>query len=75
MDPSWGMLHGANGTVLITLGHPQPPNPIQTDNSTANGILNSIVKQKWSKTIDMRFYWLRDHIDQKQFLVAIGLLQ
>jgi Reverse transcriptase (RNA-dependent DNA polymerase) len=56
-------------TALLTLGHPQPPTPIQTDNSTADGILNSTVKQKRSKAIDMRFYWLRDRIEQKQFQV------
>jgi hypothetical protein len=56
-------------TALITLGHPQGPTPIQTDNSTADGILNSTVKQKRSKAIDMRFYWLWDRIDQEQFIV------
>jgi hypothetical protein len=56
-------------TALITIGHPQGPTPIQTDNSTADGILNSTVKQKRSKAIDMRFYWLWDRIDQEQFIV------
>jgi hypothetical protein len=31
---------------LEELGHPQPPTPIQTDNSTAAGIANDAVKQK-----------------------------
>ena len=56
-------------TALEYLGHPQPATPIQTDNSTADGILNGTVKQKRSKAIDMRFYWLRDRIEQKQFQV------
>ena len=28
-------------TALAKLGHPRPPTPIQIDNSTANGIINS----------------------------------
>jgi hypothetical protein len=54
---------------LEELGHPQPPTPIQTDNSTAAGIANESVKQKRSKAIDMRFYWIRDRVRQGQFLV------
>mgnify|MGYP006356563395 FL=1 len=52
---------------LEELGHPQPPTPIQTDNSTAAGIANDTVKQKRSKAIDMRFYWIRDRVRQGQF--------
>jgi hypothetical protein len=56
-------------TCLEELGHPQPPTPIQTDNSTASGIANDTVKQKRSKAIDMRFYWIRDRVRQGQFHV------
>jgi len=41
--------------ALEEMGHPQPPTPIQTDNSTANGFLNETMKQKRSKAMDMRF--------------------
>jgi hypothetical protein len=51
------------------MGHDQPATPIQTDNACANGIMNSTVKQKRSKAIDMRYYWLRDRVQQKQFRV------
>ena len=54
---------------LEELGHPQPPTPIQSDNSTATGIANDTVKQKCSKAIDMRFYWIRDRVRQGQFHV------
>jgi hypothetical protein len=54
---------------LKELGHPQPPTPIKTDNSTATGIINNTIKQKRSKSIDMRFYWLRDRVKQGQFRV------
>ena len=54
-------------TTLIEMDHPQPATPLQTDNSTDNGIVNGTVKQQQSKAIDMRFYWIRDHSDQGQF--------
>jgi hypothetical protein len=56
-------------TCLEELGHPQPPTAIQTDNSTAAGIANDTVKQKRSKAIDMRFYWIRDRVRQGQFYI------
>ena len=56
-------------TALQFLGHPQPPTPIQTDNSCAEGIVNDTVKQKRSKAIDMRFYWVRDRVKQNQFKI------
>ena len=54
-------------TTLHEMGHPQPPAPIRTDNSTATGIINGTAKQQRSKAIDMRFYWVRDRTQQKQF--------
>jgi hypothetical protein len=54
-------------TCLAELGYPQPPTTIITDNSTAFGIANDTVKQKRSKAIDMRFYWIRDRVRQGQF--------
>ena len=55
--------------TLIDMGRPQPATPIETDNQCAEGILNGTVKQKRSKAIDMRFYWLRDRVDQGQFTI------
>jgi hypothetical protein len=49
--------------MLEEMGHHQPPTPIQTDNSTAYGILNNKSNQKRSKAMDMRFYWVRDQIE------------
>jgi Reverse transcriptase (RNA-dependent DNA polymerase) len=56
-------------TTLAELGHPQPATTIQTDNSTAAGIANDTVKQRRSKAIDMRFYWVRDRVRQGQFKI------
>ena len=46
--------------ALQSLDHPQPPTPIKTDNSTANSFVHSNIRQKRSKTWDMRYNWLRD---------------
>ena len=54
--------------ILKEMGHPQPPTPVQTDNSTAEGIINLRVQPKRTKAMDMRFHWLRDRgVNQKQF--------
>ena len=66
-------LNAKEGTVLRTtleeMGHPQPATPLQTDNSTANGISNGTCKQRQSRAIDMRFYWVRDQTQQGHFNV------
>ena len=56
-------------TALEEMGHKQPPAHIQVDNSTVAGISNNTVKQKRSKAMDMRFYWILDRIRQGQFQV------
>jgi hypothetical protein len=53
--------------ILEEMGHHQPPTPLQVDNSCAHGIINNTVKQRRSKAIDMRFYWLKDREYQSQF--------
>jgi hypothetical protein len=55
--------------ALAEIGHPQPATPLQTDNRTATGIANDTVKQKPSKAIEMRFYWIRDRVRQGHFHV------
>ena len=56
-------------TSLEELGHPQPPTPVLVDNSTAVGLANDTVTQQHCRAIDMRFYWVRNCIDQNQFHV------
>jgi len=41
-----------------------------TDNNPASGIASDTVKQKRSKAIDMRFYWIHDHDRQGQFTIS-----
>jgi len=54
--------------ILEEMGHLQPPTPVQTDNLTADGIINLRVQPKRTKAMDMRFHWLHDRgVNQKQF--------
>ncbi len=54
---------------LNSLGYPQPPTTILCDNKCAVGIASDTVKPKRTKSIDMRFHWIRDRIRQGQFNV------
>jgi hypothetical protein len=56
-------------TALEEMGHKQPATgtPLETNNSTAIGILRAQVRMKRSKAFDMRYHWLKDRIKQKQF--------
>ena len=46
--------------TLWDLGHKQPPTPLRTNNTTAAGIVHDTFKQVRSRTVDMRFHWIRD---------------
>ena len=46
--------------TLEEMGHPQPgPTPVTTDNSTAHGLTLDKMIPKASKSMDMRFQWLK----------------
>ena len=51
------------------MGHPQSKTPIQTDNTTAEGVINNKIQPKLTKAMDMRFHWLRDRESQDQFRI------
>ena len=55
--------------TLHEMGHPQPPTPVQVDNSTAAGFANKKINQKRTKSMDMRFYWIQDRVSQRQFKI------
>jgi hypothetical protein len=52
--------------TLKFMGHPQPPTPMQMDNSTALGIINNNVIKKL-KAMDMKYHWLHDKECQGKF--------
>ena len=67
-----GVFHNAQTaipirTILKALGHPQPPTPVKTDNSTTNGFIHNNIHLKKSKSWDMRYHWLRDKEAQRLF--------
>ena len=69
-----GIFHNAQIAIPIRymlqqLGHPQPRTPIKTDNATASSFVKDNITQKWSKSWDMRYYWLRDKIAQAMFKI------
>jgi hypothetical protein len=53
--------------LLEEMGHPQSTTSIQTDNSTAFGVVNSNIQPQQTKAMDMRFHWLQCREAQKQF--------
>jgi hypothetical protein len=59
-------------TTLEELGHKHPPTPMETDNTTATGYSNGTIKHKRTKSMDMRFYWIKDRVKQGQFNVYWG---
>jgi hypothetical protein len=55
--------------TLGELGYPQPATQITCDNACAVGIANDSFSQKRSKTIDMRYHWLRDQVRLGNFTI------
>jgi hypothetical protein len=69
-----GAYYKANGkdavplrTALEEMGHPQGATPMECDNTTAVGIINDTIRQRRSKAMEMRFYWIKDRQKQGQF--------
>ena len=66
-------MNGQNGAgfrqVLHDLGYPQPATIILVDNQCARGIATNTVQPKRTKSIDMKYHWIRDRVGQKQFNV------
>jgi len=55
--------------TLVNLGYcPQGPTPLICKNFCSVSITNRKIKQKRTEAIDMRFYWVRDRVDQKHFM-------
>jgi hypothetical protein len=50
--------------TLKEMGHPQPPMPINCNNSIAANIPNNTFKCQGSQSMEMRFFWVADVIKQ-----------
>ena len=55
--------------ALIKMGWPQGQSAIQTDNTTANGVVNNTIVPKKLKAMDLRLHWLRCREAQGQFRI------
>ena len=56
--------------TLADLGYPQLETEIFCDNKCAVGLANNTFNLKRTKTIDMRYHWIRDQVKQKVFKVT-----
>ena len=69
-----GLFHNCQTAIpirncLIQMGHPQPPTPIKTDNTTARDFAYNNIAIKKAKSWDMRCYWIRDRENQMHFKI------
>jgi hypothetical protein len=55
---------------LTSIGYPQDATLMLCDNKCAVGISSDTIKPKRTKSIDMRFHWIRDRIRQGHFRVS-----
>jgi hypothetical protein len=55
--------------ALIEMGWPQGRSAIQTDNTTADGVVNNTIVPRKLKSMDLRLHWLRCREAQGQFRV------
>ena len=60
-----GLFHNACMSITVlhileTLQYLQPPTPIKIDNATSHNFVTKKLKQKMSKSWDMRYHWFRD---------------
>ena len=55
--------------TLVELGYPQQPTTIFVDNTVAEGLATNTINAKRSKSMDVRFFWLRDRVQKLQFVM------
>ena len=58
--------------ILSDLGYPQPPTLLRMDNTVALGLASGTMNAKRSKSMDMRFFWLVDRVEQQTAAVRRG---
>ena len=55
--------------MLGEMGPNQPATPVHCDNSTAVGIAHDASKKQSSRSMEMRFFWITDHVKKIQSIV------
>ena len=69
-----GLFHNCQNAIYLRqlleiFGHKQVPTPMKTDNSTAAAFVKEMIRQKRSKSWDMRYHWIRDQQNQQKINV------
>jgi hypothetical protein len=72
---SAGEVEYGSAFIFAQRGVCQPATPILSDNAFAIGLANNNIKQKRSKSIGIRFHWLRDRVKQGQFMNKVLLVK
>ena len=70
---AWACINHFETLIQIeskSLGHPQPPTPIKTDNTTVVSFSEKNITQKRSKSWDIRYCWLRGKQEMQQFKLS-----
>jgi hypothetical protein len=55
--------------TLFEMGHPQPQTPVQTNNTTAEGVINNKIQSKQMKMMYTSFHWFCNCEAQSQFQI------
>ena len=55
--------------TLHDVGYPQQSTLLLIDNTVAIGLANDSINKNRTNSMDMRFFWLRDRVQQNQFVV------
>ena len=59
--------------ILEHMSHPQPPMPMQTNNSITKEKINSYIQPKWTKAMEMYFNWLKNReVNQKTISLLLA---
>ena len=59
-------------TALAEMVHEQASTPLTTENTAANSIVNGKATRKRSQAINIRFYLVRERIQQNHFHIFWG---
>ena len=52
-------------TTLLEIKYSQLPTPIKTDRSTSSGIANKTFIPRKTRSMDIKYYWIRDRVTQQ----------
>ena len=57
--------------TLIEIYHPQPPALMKVNNTITIIFINGSLKEKCTKSVDVKFYWLKYRQEQKMITISL----